>query len=58
VGSLSGGHKTNITSVETALTTVIDSLTNPADASQMAAKAVFVQMRTQLVEAMKILRSQ
>jgi hypothetical protein len=56
--ALSGTHKTNLTSIESALTTTIDSLTNPADASQWSAKVALIQVRTDFIEAMRILRSQ
>lgn len=49
---LKSGDKTNVTSVETALTTAIDAL-DPSDRSQLGTRALFVKWRGQLREILK-----
>jgi hypothetical protein len=54
---LKAGDKTNVTSVETALTAAIDGL-DPSDRAQQGTRALLVKFRTQLREILKYERSQ
>lgn len=55
--TLTGTHKTNITAVETAVTTAINSLNNPADSWQVDARSVLDRIRRDL-ELLRVLRNQ
>jgi hypothetical protein len=54
---LSGGQKTNVTSLETALNTAITSLSNPNDSTQAATLVVLRRMR-RMLDAIKTERAQ
>lgn len=55
--SLNSGHKTNITSVETSITTAINSLNNPVDSWQQDARSVLERLRRDMA-ALTVLRNQ
>lgn len=55
--ALSGTHKTNITAVESALTTAINSLSNPSDSWQLDARSILDRIRRDL-ELLRVLRNQ
>jgi hypothetical protein len=54
---LKSGDKTNVTSVETALTAAIDAL-DPSDRSQLGTRALLMKFRGQLREILKHERTQ
>jgi hypothetical protein len=54
---LSGTNKTNVTSVESALTTAINNL-DPNDRASLGVRAILTKSRTQIIELLRNERNQ